>query len=227
MTQLSNHPNVAIHTTPPTTTIRRVAGGLALGHVVLLLGAFALEGVAAAQHGTSPTKLVDLLAGTSLSRTLGAGYLEALSFFVLMPAIVGISYLFSRRTTVGRLAARTFAAFGVTFVASTLAVGFPAGAAALYAAHHGVDAGSIATVNDIRNYSFVLQVALNAAMALALGAAALAERVHTRWVGWGGIVVGVGGLIAVPFAHNAVSSAWMIWWVGMAVLLLRQNSPRE
>ena len=42
-------------------------------------------------------------------------------------------------------------------------------------------------------------------MALALGVAALTERVHTRWVGWGGVVVGVGGLIAVPFAHNTVS----------------------
>jgi len=227
MTQFSTHPHVESHTAPPTTTTRRVAGGLALGHVVLLFAAFAFEGVAAAQHGTSPTKLADLLGGAPLDRTLVAGYLESLSFFVLTPAIVLIAYLFSRRTTVGRFAAQSFTAFGVAFVASTLAVGFPAGAAALYAAHHGVDAGSIATVNDIRNYSFVLQVALNAAMALALGVAALAERVHTRWVGWGGIVVGVGGLIAVPFAQNTVSSAWMIWWVGMAVLLLRQNSPHE
>ena len=92
-----------------------------------------------------------------------------MSFLVLTPAIVVVAYLFSRRTTMGRMAAQTFAAFGIAFVASTLAVGFPAGAAALYAAHHGVDAGSIATVDDIRNYSYVLQVALSAGMALALG----------------------------------------------------------
>jgi len=227
MTQFSTHPRVDSPAAVPTHVIRRVAGGLALGHVALLLGAFALEGVASAQHGTAPSKLVDVFAGASLTRTLGAGYVESLSFFVLVPAIVLIAYLFSRRTTTGRFAAQTFTAFGVAFVASTLAVGFPAGAAALYAAHHGIDAGSIATVNDIRNYSFMLQVALNAGMALALGVAALAERVHTRWVGWGGVVVGVGGLIAVPFAHNTVSTAWLIWWVGLAVVLLRQNSPKE
>lgn len=219
---LEGSPRTATRDVSP--TLWRVAGAIALAHVVMLLGAFALEGVASAQHGTSPAKLVDIFSGVSLTRTLGAGYLESLSFFVLTPAIVLIAWLYSRRTTVGRLAAQTFAAFGVAFVASTLAVGFPAGAAALYAAHHGVDAGSIATVNDIRNYSFVLQVALNAGMALALGIAALAERVHARWIGWGGVAVGVGGLVATPFGHNIVSMVWLIWWIGMAVLMLRHKS---
>ena len=211
----------------PIPTIRRLAGGLALGHVVLMLAAFAFEGVASAEHGTSPGKLADLFRGVDLTRTLAAGYAEALSLFVLVPGIAVIAYLFSRRTTAGRLAAQTFAGFGIAYVASTLAVGFPPGAAALYAAHHGVDAGSIAMVNDIRNYSFVLQVALSVAMVLALGVAALAERLHTRWVGWGGVAVGAIGLAVTPMVHNAVSMAWMIWWVGMAVVLLRQNRPQE
>lgn len=228
MTQLA-HPS-SPETRPRTrgpSTLPRLAGGLALGHVVLMLGAFALEGVAAAEHGTSPTKIVELFRGADLTRTLAAGYAEALAFFVLTPAIILITYLFSRRTTTGRLAAQTFAAFGISYVASTLAVGFPPGAAALYAAHHGVDAGSIAMVNDIRNYGFVLQVALSVAMVLALGVAALAERVHTRWIGWGGVAVGTIGLAVTPIAHNAVSMVWMIWWVGMAVVLLRQNRPQE
>ncbi len=211
---------------PSSAPMRRAAGGLALGHVVLMLGAFALEGVASAQHGTSPSKLVHLYGGASITRTLGAGYLEALAFFVLTPAIILVAWLFSRRTTAGRIAAQTFAAFGISYVASTLAVGFPPGAAALYAAHHGVDAGSISMMNDLRNYGFVLQVALSAGMALALGVAALLERIHTRWVGWGGVGVGVVGLAVTPVAHNAISMVWLIWWVGMAVLLLRQKSPQ-
>ena len=220
MTQLSTTPAVGV--SAPTTPLRRVAGGLALGHIVLLLGAFAVEGVASAEHGTSPSRLVHLFGDAPLGRTLLAGYVEALSFFVLTAAVIVIARLFSRRTTSGRLAAQCFAAFGICYIASTLAVGFPPGAAALYAAHHGVDAGSIAMVNDIRNYSFMLQVALSAAMALALGIAALQERLHVRWIGWGGVAVGVLGIVLVPVAHNAVSMLWMVWWIGLGVALLRQ-----
>ena len=76
-------------------------------------------------------------------------------------------------------------------------------------------------VNDIRNFGFYLEVALQAAMALALGIAALAEKTLVRWAGWLGIAVGAAGIVLVPFAHNVVSMLWMIWWVGLAVLLLR------
>ena len=160
-----------------------------------------------------------------LSRALGFGYVEAMSFLVLTPALVLIAALFGRRTEVGRVASQTFLALGIAFVGSTLAVGFAPGAAAVYAAHHGVDVGSIAMMNDLRNYGFVLQVALLAGMTLALGVAALTDRIHTRWVGWGGVVVGSVGLVATPFVHNAVSMAWMIWWVGLSVLLLRGAPP--
>jgi hypothetical protein len=229
MTQVSTTPAVGVSTstTTTTTTLSRYAGGLALGHVVLLLGAFAVEGVASAEHGTDPTRLARVFGDAPLGRTLLAGYAEALSFFVLTAAVIVIARLFSRRTTAGRLASQCFAAFGICYIASTLAVGFPPGAAALYAAHHGVDAGSIAMVNDIRNYSFLLQVALSAAMVLALGIAALNERLHVRWIGWGGVAVGILGIVLTPIAHNAVSMVWMIWWVGMAVVLLRQNRPQE
>jgi hypothetical protein len=228
MTQFATPPGVEEHPrhAPTPVTVRRTAGGLALGHVVLLLGASALEGVASAQHGASPAKIVDLFSGLSLTRTLGAGYVEALSFFVLAAAVITISWIFSRRTTGGRIAAQTFAALGIAFISSTLAVGFPPGAAALYAAHHGVDAGSIAMMNDLRNYGFVLQIALSAAFALALGIAALASRRDTLWVGWGGVALGVLGLAATPFAHNPVSMAWMIWWVGVCVCCLRGSSAK-
>ena len=41
-------------------------------------------------------------------------------------------------------------------------------------------------VNDMRNFGYVLQVALQMAMALALGIAALAEKRFTKWAGWSG-----------------------------------------
>jgi hypothetical protein len=225
MTQLGE---TAPTTTTTTSDARpwRWAGGLALAHVVLMLAALSQEKVLL-EHGDSVTKIHDTYAGASIGRTLGAGYVEAMSFLVLMPAIVLIARLVGRRTELGRVAAQTFLGLGVAFVGSTLAIGFPPGAAALYAAHHDVDAGAISMVNDLRNYGFVLQVALLAGMTLALGAAALSDRVHTRWVGWGGIAVGGIGLVVIPFAPNAGSMAWMIWWVGMAVLLLRGAPSRQ
>lgn len=198
----------------------RWAGGLALAHVVIILAAFTQEGVVL-QHGTSATKVQHDLAGASLTKLYAAGYVEAAAFLVLVPAIVLLGRLFGRRTEVGRVAAQTFLGLGIAFVGSTLAVGFVPEAAAAYAAHHGADAGAIAMVNDLRNLSFVLQVAMSAGMALALGIAALSDRVHTRWIGWGGVVLGTVGLVVTPFNHNAVSFVWMIWWVGLGVLLLR------
>ena len=62
-------------------------------------------------------------------------------------------------------------------------------------------------------------------MALALGLAARFERIHLRWVGWGGVGLGVLGLLATPFAHDAFSAVFLVWWVGLAVVLLRDKSP--
>jgi hypothetical protein len=225
---------VSVTTTPVATTSRatarsvfaRWAGALALAHVVVLFGAFALEQVAV-ENGTAADKVASAYRGADLTRTLLSGYLEALSFFVLIAALVVIPRAFAARTELGRLAGQAFAAFGVAYVAATLAVGFPPGAAALYAAHHGVDPGTIATVNDVRNYGFVLQVALSLAMVLALGVLALAEQRYRLWIGWGGVVLGAAGLLVTPFAHNAMSAVETVWWVGMGIILLRTRSGRD
>ena len=225
MTQLvdSPHPGTIAADDPRTW---RWAGGLALAHVVVMLGALSQEGVLL-EHGASFSQVQGEYGQASVGRALGAGYVEALAFLLLIPAIVLLARLFGRRSEVGQVAGQSFLGLGIAFVGSTLAVGFPPAAASLYAAHHGVDAGTITMVNDIRNYGFVLQVALLAGMTLALGVAALADRVHTRWIGWGGVAVGSVGLLVTPMAHNAVSMIWMVWWVGMSVLLLRGGPARR
>jgi hypothetical protein len=203
----------------PSRTLWRVAGGLALAHVVLLFAGFSQE--VAVEHGESPAVLQKVYGGANLTRVFGGGYVEAASFLVLAAAVVVIAGLFGRRTEAGRLAAGTFLALGVAMIASTLAVGFPAGAAALYGSQHGAAIADVAMVNDVRNFGFFLEIMLQAGMALALGIAALAERVLVRWAGWVGIGLGAAGIVLVPFAHDLVSMVWLIWWVGLAVLLLR------
>jgi len=208
-------------TRTPDRVLWRWAGGFGLAHIVVLLGAFSLEGVSSVQHGTSAAKVADTYGGLGIDRVFYASYVEAMAFVVLVPALVLLARLFSRRTEVGRTAAQAFLVLGTAYVASTLAIGFPPLTASVYAAHQGIDAGTIATINDLRNYGFLLQVALSMAFTLALGAAALAERSLTKWAGWGGVAVGAIGVVVTPFANNAGSMAWMVWWVGLCVLCLR------
>jgi hypothetical protein len=214
---------VTTTTQAPSSRIWRIAGGLALAHLVIIFAAITQEVIV--EHGTPLSTIQSKFAGANLTHVLGAGYVESLAFLVLVPALVSIAHVFGSRTETGRLAAQTFLALGVAYAAATLAVGFAPGGAALYGAQHGADIHSVAMVNDIRNYSYMLQVALQGAMALALAVAALAEGVGRRCVGYGGLAVGTLVILGVPFAHNVVGMAWMIWWVVLAVILLR--GPQE
>jgi hypothetical protein len=207
--------------TPRSTTAWRIAGGLGLAHVALLLGAFAVEGVASVEHGTAAATVLSTYRSVGVDRVFFASYVEAASFLPLLACLAVLARLLSRRTETGRVAAQTAFGLGVAYVASTFAIGFPPLTTAVYAAHHGLDAGTVATINDLRNLGFVLQIALSMAAVLALGVAALAERQLRRWVGWGGVAAGAVGVVATPFVPNAMSALWMVWWVGLCVLALK------
>ena len=209
----------------------RVAGILGLAHLALMLGAFSLE-KAAVGHGTTPGQILRVYSEVSVGQLELMVYLEASAFLVLVPALVLLGRLFASHadgssTEWGRVAAGSFVGLGIAYVASTLAIGFPPLLAGVYAAHHGVDAGTLSLVNDLRNYGFVLQVALSAAFTLALGIAAVLNRLHTWWVGYGGIALGAIGLVATPFVHNGVSFFWLIWWAGLCVVCLRGAPARR
>jgi hypothetical protein len=198
----------------------RIAGGLALAHVVLLFTGFSQE--VSVEHGQSAGSIRDTLLHADFNRAIAGGYVESLSMVLLLPALAFVARVVGRRTEIGRWAASTGLAAGIAFVAVTLATGMPAGAAALYAAHHGVDAQTIAVVDDIRNYAFFLGVLLCAAHAASVGVAALADRRFTRWLGYGGLFVGVVSTIGVA-AHfvNVASMLWVVWWVGVGITLIR------
>jgi hypothetical protein len=209
------------HGSRPSRVLWRVAGALALGHVVLLFAGFSQEAPAVSEHGVDPDKLRSTLLDGSFDRIVAGGYVESLSFLVLLPAIIFAATAIGQRTEVGRWAARTSLAAGVALVASTLAIGMPAGAAALYGARHGAGAETLMVVNDLRNYAFQLEVALMGLQALTLGIAALADRRHARWIGYGGVAVGLVALPGAALFHNVVSMVWIVWWVGVAVTFLR------
>jgi hypothetical protein len=202
-----------------TSSLWRVGGGLALAHVVMLFAAITQEVMVT--HDTPLATLQDKYGGANLTRVFTGGYIEATSMVVLAAATVVVARIFRRGSEGAEVAADAFLALGVAFVAATLAVGFAPGAAAMYGAQHGADIHTVAVVNDIRNYSYQLQVMIQGAMAIALGLAAVLGRLMNRWVGWGGIVIGVATLVATPFANNGFAMLWYVWWVGLAVLMLK------
>jgi hypothetical protein len=209
----------SVRTTPAPTGLARAAGFLGLAQVVIMFAAITQEVMV--DHDTPPAELLRDYGAANLTRAFAGGYLEALSFLILVPALVIIARVFSRGSEVTRAAAQSFLALGIVWVAATMAVGFAPGAAAMYAAHHGADARSIAMVNDIRNFGYLLQVTVQGAMAVALGVAAILGRQWNRFVGWGGVAVGTAVLVGTPFAHNALGMLWLLWWVPLMVLLIR------
>jgi len=214
-------------TTSTTTTSAapwRWAGGFGLAHIVVMLGAFSLEGVATDSSTWSGT--AKMFAGHSFNQTFYASYVEAMAFVFLVPALVILARQLGRGTETGRVAGQTALGLGIAYVGATIAIGFPPLTTSVYAAQHGADSNVVASIDLLRNYGFILQVALSMAFTVALGVAALAGRRFTRWGGYAGIAIGAGGLVVTPFVHNGMNMVQMIWWVGLCVLCL-MGGPKD
>jgi hypothetical protein len=212
------------HTQSP--ALWRVAGGLAIAHVVLLFAGFSQQRSFSLGDGTAAAR--QNLAEGSLARSLAGGYVESLAFVLLLPALAFLAHAVGTRTAVGRWAASTSLIAGVCYVAITLATGMAAGAAGLYDAHRGGDLATAVMVTDIRTFAFFLSLLVLGLQALALGVAALSDRFSPRWTGVGGIVVGIVLFAGVAGAglglHDYASMIWMVWWIGVAIALIR-NAP--
>lgn len=205
----------------------RLAGGLALLHVVLLVAGFSQEKSPVLTDGADVVQRTFVEA--DLARVLAGGYLESLAFVLLLPVLVFIARAIGR-TEAGRWAAQTALVAGVCYVAVTLASGMAAGAAALYGAQHGVvDGATLALVTNVRNFAFYLSILVLGAHALGTGIAALIDGTMRRWVGWGGVVVGFLLLVGVALqglvdGADYATLLWLVWWVGLALCLIRRGS---
>lgn len=214
--------------TPPLTRrpgppLWRLAGGLAIAHVVLVFGGFSLE--RATVLGASVTDARDSYVDSNLARVMTGGYIEAFSFVLLLPVLAFLFRTVGRRNEVGRWASQTSLAAGLCYVAITLATGLPALGAVVYGGHHGGDLHTALMVTDIRNFAFFLSLLVLGMQAVSLGIAARSDGLSPRWMGIGGIVVGlllVGGVAGAGIGlHDFASMLWMIWWVGVGVVMIR------
>jgi hypothetical protein len=203
----------------------RLAGALVLAHVVLIPVGLALQAGPLLTDGRQG--IVDSYVEGNLTRSFTGGVIEAFGFVLLVPALVFLARAFGRTTPAGLWAAQSGLMCGVGYVAVTLAVGFPAGAAAMYGAQHGLDVDAAFALNNVRIFSYFLSLMLLGAATLGVAVSALADRTHTRWIGGFGVVTGVALLASTPLAGIGQQD-WgglvhLVWLVGVGVLLVRHR----
>jgi hypothetical protein len=205
----------------------RLAGALALAHIVLMFGGLALEQTP--MLGASAADTTAALVRSPLSTEFAGGYVEYLGFLVFLIGALLLARLLRGTSEISGWLAACIGGTAVTYTAVTVATGFAAGAAALYNGHHGAPLATITTVDDVRNFAFFLSVGVLGVFTMAVAGAVHATRTLPRWLAYTGYVVGPVSIAAVPLARwGAMDSAnllWLVWFLALAVAALR--GPRS
>ena len=205
-------------------TLWRAAAALCIAHVALMLGGFTQQH--RALLGADPAHLTTAFAKGTITSTFVGGYISLLGFFAFLLLVPLLARLLRGASEPAGWFAGAVSATGITYVAVTLATSFAAAGAAFYSARHGVDLGAVAAVNNLGELASDLGSAVLALFTVTVGAAVLASRALPRWLGWSGVVVGVGYLGAVAGAGLGLADygmlIWMVWFVVAAVGMLRQ-----
>ena len=200
----------------------RIAGILAIAHVVLMLAG--LAGGKVATVGSKPGAYIAAYMDGPLTERLAGGCLAGASFLVFLLAATLFARLLRGRSELGNWWASTVAASGAIYVAITLAVALP-GAAAVYDGHHGASVGIVTALSDLHYFATFASMAVLGVFTVALAAAAQVSGVLSRWVVYPGYAVGALCLAAAPGAGvGLVDDAmlvWMIWFIVTGIAALR------
>jgi hypothetical protein len=201
----------------------RVAGTLALAHVVLVFGGFSLQRTPLL--GDSRANVMATLVKGSMTTVFAGGYVEYLGFLVYLVWAVLIAQLLRGDGDTARWLSSCISAAAVAFTAITVASGFAAGAAAMYDGHHGASLDVITTVNDVRNFAFFLTIGLQGVLTLAVAGAVHLTVTLPRWVAYAGYVIGVLSVVGIAGAGvgalDYIGMAWFVWFLALAVVCLR------
>ena len=213
--------------TPIPRQLWQIAGVLGLVHVVLIPVGIALQQSPLFEDGA--TGIREGYVNGDFSRTATGCLVESFGFLLLIPALVFLARALGRRTEAGGWAAHTGLMCGLVYVAVTFAVGFPAGAAAMYGAQHGLDVEVAFALNNIRIFCYFLSLMLLAGSTLGIALSARSDGTHPRWFGGFGVVAGLALLASTPLSavgqQDWGSLLWMVWFVGVCVLMLRHQEP--
>lgn len=203
----------------------RVAGGLALAHVVLLFTGLSLQNAALFQEGRAgiESSYVD----GNLTRSVTGGYIELIGFVLMIPVIVLLARGLGRRTAAGRWAAQTALVGGIGYLVLTFSPGMAAGAVSMHAAQNGVGLDTAWVMNNLRVVTYVVSLMFLGVHAIGVGIAALSDRFSPRLVGIGGLLSGA-VLMTAPLLlgvnlQDIPTLVWLLWWVALGVQMIRRN----
>ncbi|MFQ6171410.1 hypothetical protein ACK8HX_07365 [Oryzobacter sp. R7] len=207
--------------------LRRTAGALALTHVLLIFAGLWLQQGPLFADGVQGIE--DSYVAGNLTRSFTGGLLEAFGFVLLVPVLVMLARCFGTRSEAGRWASWSALGCGLAYVAVVMAVGFPAGAAAMYGAQSGLDTDTAFAINNIRLFAHFLSAFLLGGATLGVALSAISDGVHVKWVGGFGVVTALTLFASPPLTavewQDIGTLVWLVWFVGTAVVLLRRG-PR-
>lgn len=205
----------------------RIAGWLAVVHVVLMLGSFALQRVSPLGAGTA-TVVKDHVTW-SMTKGFMGGYLTGVSFLVFLLLASLLGRLLRGGTEISGWLSSTIVASGSLYVAVTLAGVLPALGAALYDGHHGAPLSTVTAFDHMHWFAVFTATLVLGVFILTVSVAVWMTGVLSRWVSYSGFVAGVACLVAVPGARAGLvddaTLVWVVWFLGFAVAALRGPRP--
>jgi hypothetical protein len=214
--------------TVATTGDRRLwltAGFLLIGYIVMTFAGVTQEH--SLMLGDKPSAASSALVHSSMARNFTGGYIEFLATLVFLVGALLVARLLRSNSAAGDWLSSCISASAIVYAAITIAVGFAAGAAAVYDGHHGASLATVTTVNDIRNFGFFLSGGLTGVFALSVAAAVWTTGQLPRWVSYSGIVVGVLSIVSIPAARtgfiNVGTLLGFAWIVGLGIAALRRS----
>jgi hypothetical protein len=202
-----------------------VAGWLLIGYIALTFAGVGLEGTLTLGQG--PRAASAALVESSMPKIYTGGYIEFVGTLVYLVGVLLLARLLRGDGPTGEWFSSCISASAVAATAVNVAVGFAAGAAAIYDGHHGASLATVTAVNDVRNFAFFLSGGLFAVLAFAVAASVFLTRRLPRGVAYSGLLVAVVYLGAIPAARTgAVNLASLLgfgWLAAVAVTSLRQG----
>jgi hypothetical protein len=181
--------------------------------------------------GDAPHKANAALVHSSMARNFAGGYIEYLATLLFLVGGLAIARLLRGASATTEWLSSCISAGAVVYTAITIAVGFSAGAAALYDGHHGATLATATAINDIRNFGFFLSGGAAGLFALGVAGATWVTRALPRWVAYTGFVIGTVQIAAIPAARtgfvNPTTLLGFAWLVALGVAALRQSRRVE
>ena len=214
-----------------TRTAMRTAGAIGIAHIVLAMTGFVLQN----NQGIDITLLADpanltafFVNGDAASTFLG-GYLEMFGFLLFVPFAAALYRLLHAAEGPGGFGGLTSALAATVFLATTLAPGFSAGAAALWIGSHGGDIGAVDTLNTLRNTTYATSLAAYALFLGAVGVSALATRALPRWLSGSALAIAVWLAAGVAFFADGQADLpgmfGLLWVLAAAIWMVRGRVP--